>query len=132
MKIFLDTVGLIALWNESDQWHLAAEAAMSRLVTARCQFYTSELVLYECGNAAARRSFRAAVPRMRRSLIVKDRLLIASSSEIEAAWSAFSQQDATGASIVDHVSFVLMKRLSMTEAFTNDKHFRSVGFVTSF
>jgi hypothetical protein len=28
---FLDTVGLLALWDRSDQWHVMAEAAFSRL-----------------------------------------------------------------------------------------------------
>ena len=29
--VFLDTVGLIALWNLSDQWHAAAAGAYQRL-----------------------------------------------------------------------------------------------------
>ena len=29
--VFLDTVGLIALWNRSDQWHAAAASAYQRL-----------------------------------------------------------------------------------------------------
>ena len=28
---FLDTVGLLALWDTSDQWHQAAEQAFSKL-----------------------------------------------------------------------------------------------------
>ena len=30
--VFLDTVGLLALWDVSDQWHTDAEAAFHKLV----------------------------------------------------------------------------------------------------
>ena len=34
--------------------------------------------------------------------------------------------------IVDHVSFVVMRRLGLTQAFTNDAHFRAAGFEVLF
>jgi predicted nucleic acid-binding protein len=34
--------------------------------------------------------------------------------------------------VVDHVSFIVMRQLGMTEAFTNDRHFRAAGFVPLF
>jgi hypothetical protein len=30
--VFLDTVGLVAVWNRSDQWHAAATAAFTGLL----------------------------------------------------------------------------------------------------
>lgn len=36
------------------------------------------------------------------------------------------------AGIVDHVSFSVMRRLGITEAFTNDRHFAAAGFITLF
>ena len=48
------------------------------------------------------------------------------------AWSGFERGNAAGAGIVDHVSFVVMRRLGLTEAFTNDGHFRAAGLVTLF
>ncbi len=36
------------------------------------------------------------------------------------------------AGIVDQVSFVVMRRLGITEAFTNDRHFQAAGFHTLF
>lgn len=55
--VFLDTVGLLALWNADDQWHAAANRAMLSLDANRPRFFTSAFVLLECGNAAARRHF---------------------------------------------------------------------------
>ena len=36
------------------------------------------------------------------------------------------------AGIVDQVSFVVMRRLGLDEAFTNDRHFQAAGFATWF
>lgn len=40
--------------------------------------------------------------------------------------------EAAQAGIVDHVSFLVMRRLGITEAFTNDRHFSAAGFITLF
>lgn len=40
--------------------------------------------------------------------------------------------EAAQAGIVDHVSFVLMRRLGITEAFTHNGHFTAAGFTTLF
>ena len=59
--VFLDTVGLIALWDTDDQWHAAAEAAYLRMVAERRAALTTSYILLECGNSAARRTFRGDV-----------------------------------------------------------------------
>lgn len=41
MTIFLDTVGLLAVWDESDQWHRAAQACFSELLAGRADLVTS-------------------------------------------------------------------------------------------
>ena len=33
---------------------------------------------------------------------------------------------------MDHLSFRVMCRLGLTEAFTNDRHFQAAGFTTMF
>ena len=66
--VFLDTVGLLALWDESDQWHPAAQGAFERLREERTSLLTTSFVLLECGNAAARRPYRQAVVRLRTRL----------------------------------------------------------------
>jgi uncharacterized protein len=52
--------------------------------------------------------------------------------EIEEAWEAYGRGEAGEAGIVDHLSFQIMRRLGLSEAFTNDEHFRAAGFVTLF
>ncbi len=59
--VFLDTVGLIALWNRSDQWHAVATAAFHALDPKNTHLVTTTYVLLECANAAARRPYRDKV-----------------------------------------------------------------------
>ncbi|MCL4206841.1 MAG: hypothetical protein KJ000_30535 [Pirellulaceae bacterium] len=44
----------------------------------------------------------------------------------------FGRGEAGQAGIVDHVSFQVMHRLGIVEAFTNDMHFAAAGFKTLF
>jgi hypothetical protein len=50
MTVFLDTVGLLELWDESHQWHRPAQACFSELLGRREDLVTSSFVLLECGN----------------------------------------------------------------------------------
>jgi predicted nucleic acid-binding protein len=47
--VFLDSVGLIAIWNSADQWHGAASAAYDSLRSRDINLYTTNSVLLECG-----------------------------------------------------------------------------------
>lgn len=130
--VFLDTVGLLALWDTSDQWHAAAELAFGELHAARHPLLTTSLVLFECGNAAARRPYRHLVPQLWRSLEASGGLVVPDAGDVRAAWEAYRRGDADGAGAVDHVSFAVMRRLGLTTAFTNDRHFRAAGLTPCF
>ena len=62
----MDTVGLLALWDQADQWHEAAAGAYDRLQLSRVRLLTTTYVMLECGNAAARRPYRRYVDVLRR------------------------------------------------------------------
>ena len=126
--VFLDTVGLIALWDVADQWHAHAEASFTQLVARRRPFVTTTFVLLECGNAAARRPYRNQVCLLRQALEQRNELIAPSQQDWDEAWAAYERGEAGMAGIVDHVSFVVMRRLGLSEAFTNDQHFRAAGF----
>jgi len=130
--IFLDTVGLLALWDADDQWHGQADAAFSKLLSQKSTFVTTTFVLLECGNAAARRTFRKDVVDLRRLLEAREELVRPSEKDWLEGWQAFQQGDAAGAGIVDCISFAVMRRLDVKEAFSNDRHFSAAGFRTLF
>jgi uncharacterized protein len=130
--VFLDTVGLLAQWNQTDQWHEAAARAVAQIAAERARTISTTFVFLECGNASARRPFRPFVDDLREELERAGRLIAPTVEDWSTAWSAFRQGLAGEAGIVDHVSFVVMRRLGITDAFTNDRHFMAAGFNTLF
>jgi predicted nucleic acid-binding protein len=126
--VFLDTVGLIALWDTGDQWHAAADTAYQRMVSLRKSVLTTTYILLERGNTAARCAFRSDVCALRQTLELRNELIVPTQDDWLRAWAAYERGEAGQAGIVDHVSFVVMRRLGITEAFTNDRHFQAAGF----
>jgi uncharacterized protein len=122
----------LALWNTSDQCHQTAESSFARLLSERASLGSTAYVLLECGNAAARRPYRSAVIRLRDQLERNNRLISPNLEDWQSAWGAYARGDADFAGIVDQISFVVMGRLGLKKAFTNDKHFRAAGFETLF
>lgn len=130
--VFLDTVGMLAQWDQTDQWHDEAARAFQRLVARGDRTISTTFVLLECGNAAARRPYRSLVAQTREALETSGQLITPTDQDWQAAWSAYAHGDAADAGIVDHISFVVMRRLGITDAFTNDRHFKAAGFNTLF
>ncbi len=130
--VFLDTVGLIAVWDRADQWHGPADAVFQELLSQGRRLVTTEMVLLECGNAAARRPYRERVFALRQSLIQEGLLLVPTPEETEGAWASYHRGEAEKAGIVDQISFRVMRRLGVAEAFTHDQHFRAAGFTPLF
>lgn len=130
--VFLDTVGLLALWDADDQWHNLASTAFDRIVSARQVVVTTNFVLLECANAAARRPYRKDLIDIRDELLRAGGLIDPTSNDVQAAWAEYRQGIASGPGVVDLVSFATMRRLQIRDAFTNDRHFRAAGFQTLF
>jgi uncharacterized protein len=130
--VFLDTVGLLAIWYVADQWHTAAESAFSQISQLQHSLVTTTFVLLECGNAAAQRPYRAEVNQLRQVLEKRGELVVPSAEDWIRGREAFERGESGQAGIVDHVSFVIMRRLGIKEAFTNDRHFQAAGFITLF
>ena len=130
--VFLDTVGLLALWDKTDQWREAATAARALLDVAGVRLVTTSLVMLECGNAAARKPYRSDVYLLRQGLARQGNLIEPTDADLEQAWELYRRDIAGGAGIIDYVSFIVMRRLGIADAFTNDQHFRSAGFNTLF
>jgi uncharacterized protein len=130
--VFLDTVGLIALWNRSDQWHTSAKKAFDELVVTQHEFITTSAVLLECGNAATRQPFRHEVVLLRKQLESRGLLIFPTNEDWLTAWQLYENGAADQAGIVDCLTFVILRRLDLHQAFTNDRHFHAAGFETMF
>lgn len=130
--VFVDTVGMLAVWDRADQWHDDARRAYSLLSPSNTTLFSTTLVLAECANALARTSFRAEVDEFRKRLQAGGTLIWPTPEDWEAAWAAYRPGGGNQAGLVDQVSFVVMRRLRITQSFTNDRHFQAAGFVTLF
>jgi uncharacterized protein len=126
--VFLDTVGLLALWDEDDDWHQPAVKAFEGIKSSRAKMLTTSHVFLECGNAAARRPYRQAVGRLREKLEFADALIHPTHDDWRLAWEAYQTGEGGQAGIIDQISFIVMRRLGLTQAFTNDRHFQAAGF----
>src|SRR3982074_2462501 len=109
--VFLDTVGLIALWDETDQWHAVATPVFMALLATQRDMMTTTSVLIECGNAAARRTYRQDVVDLRGKMLARQRLIETTPADIEQAWADYRAGFSGSAGIVDCLSFVVMRRL---------------------
>ena len=79
-----------------------------------------------------RRQGGIAVDRLRERMESCGTLATPSDDDWHRAWQAYRSSDVGGAGIVDHVSFLIMRRLGISHAFTNDRHFAAAGFETLF
>lgn len=132
ITVFLDTVGLIALWNKSDQWHTAATAAFGKLSPTNTRLVTTEYVLLECANDAARRAYRTDIVRLRQELYRAGGVLEVTAEDVEYAWDQYSRGVIGSAGVIDQISITLMRRMRILQVFSNDKHFASAGFEVLF
>jgi uncharacterized protein len=130
--VFVDTVGILALLERSDQWHDPASLAWTRLKEEGWLLKSTPQVFLECGNAVARKPYRRRLAEIRREFLADGTLVVPTDAELEAAWIAFERGEAGQAGIVDHISFLVMRRLGLRQAFTNDAHFQAAGFETLF
>ena len=46
----------------------------------------------------------------------------------QEAWQRYAADRPGGPGVVDQLSFLVMRRYGLTQAFTNDQHFRTAGF----
>jgi predicted nucleic acid-binding protein len=130
--VFVDTVGLLAVWDRSDQWHDDARRAYSSLNRSHTTLFSTTLVLAECANALTRTAFRVEVDDFRKRLEADGNLIWPTTEDWQAAWLAYREGRFGQAGLVDQVSFSVMRRLGIVKSFTNDRHFGAAGFETLF
>lgn len=128
--IFIDTGAFLARYLEQDQYHAVALASWERLQGSAAPCATSNLVLSETFTLLARRAgydFAAA----RARLILASRvlkLLRPDAADERRALEFFEKYADQKVSFTDCLSFALMKKEKLRQAFTFDQHFEYAGF----
>lgn len=125
--IFLDTSAIYAWADVADPNHATAVRRLGRLVDRGEELHTHNYVLVESmALLQARLGLPAALKLARDSTAflidwVDDDLHAAGVQQLE-------RTKKRGLSLVDHVSFIVMKRRSLTTAFAFDPDFTAAGF----
>jgi uncharacterized protein len=126
--ILVDTAAFYALLDRADPAHPAAAAAFEQLRASDASLVTHEYVLVETTALVQRRLGMAAVRRF-----TDDLLPLAEVVWIDADLHAQAREALLAAgrgdiSLVDRVSFLVMRLLGIGQAFTFDADFAAEGF----
>jgi predicted nucleic acid-binding protein len=129
--IFLDTGALVARHLARDEHHDAAVRGFRLIAEQALPVATSSHVLDETFTLLGRRAgHRFAAERAREMLASRSlRVLRPAEAEEVAALAEFERFADQRVSYTDALSFVLMRRRRMHEAFSFDRHFVLAGFV---
>jgi hypothetical protein len=129
--VFMDSAGFLALWDASDEHHLAAGRLQEELARKRRRFVTSEYVVDETITLLLMRHSHAAAADFLETVERSEALRLEwiGPERFYAGAALFRRHADKEWSFTDCVSFALMRELRIRDAFTTDHHFRQAGFV---
>lgn len=126
--IFVDTSAFIALADSDDKFYQQASVwwkknKLSRLAT------TNLVVAETLGWLRYKRGKKIAVE-VGENLLFSDDLktIRAERQDENKAWKLFNRVEGRGISMIDCISFAVMKRLNIKQVFAFDQDFADVGF----
>ncbi len=128
MEVFVDTSALVELLNADSSDFAAASRAWDAMTAASDRLVTTNYVITESaallqnrfGMGAVRSLFTAVVPALEFHWVEP--------GEHESAVRTLLALGRRRLSLVDCISFDVMRRLGTERAFTLDEHFREQGF----
>jgi predicted nucleic acid-binding protein len=127
--IFVDTGAWIALLQETDTHHVAASTVGARLKQQRTRLITTNFVIAETHAMLLRAGYAPAVTFLRKVTAGQVAIVIRAEADDEAAARAIIYQYTDKKySLVDAISFAVMTRLGITQAWSYDQHFRQHGW----
>lgn len=128
MTVFVDTSALYALFDRDDDSHAASAAEWERLVKGDAALVTSGFVLVETLALLQHRIGLDAVRAFQEDVYPLLRIEWVSETDFEAGAAGVLSAQRRELSLVDCVSFVLMRRLGIRRVFAFDQHFAEQGF----
>jgi predicted nucleic acid-binding protein len=130
LKLLADTGALIALFNRRDEHHTAAAAFVR--TEAKSRFVLTDLILSETVTRLRARSDAARAADVGVALLSSRRyeVLFVDTLLLEAGLATLRQFSDKRLSLVDAVSFAVLRTIALDGAFTFDRDFRDCGFKT--
>ena len=126
----MDTAGFLALWDSSDEHHSAALRLQRELASKRRRFLTTDYILDETATLLLSRHSHAAASDFLETSRQSEALRLewVDPERFFEAVSWFERHADKEWSFTDCVSFVVMRELNISAAFTTDHHFVQAGF----
>jgi len=125
--IFLDTSAIYAWTDTSDPNHETAVSRLEQILTAGEELLTHNYVLIEAYSLLQARLGMSAAGKFSRDCAAFEIIWVDPTLH-DSAVRESKRIGKRAVSLVDHVSFLVMKRRNVTMAFSFDVHFRSAGF----
>ena len=129
MNVFVDTSALLAVLDRSDERHAAAKRIWEELLNGAHTLVCHNYVLAETSAVLTRRIGMEAARVFERDVRPVLHLIWVTREIHEAAVGVQLTAGRRALSLVDCVSFEVMRRRGLREAFAYDRHFRDQGFV---
>jgi predicted nucleic acid-binding protein len=128
MNIFIDTSGFYAVLDANDESHEAARTAWVRLLEGRNAIHTSNYVLVETIALLQGRIGMECVNVFTADILPIVNVFWVDEGVHRSAHHALMVSARRNLSLVDVVSFEVMRRLDLREVFCFDSHFAEQGF----
>jgi len=128
VSVFVDTSALYALLNRNDAAHTPAAEEWTALLSRRDTLVTSNYVLLEASALLGRRLGLDAVRAVRATVEPVIGIIWVDSLVHEEAMDTLLGAGQRDLSLVDCVSFTVMRRWAIDTAFAFDGHFVQQGF----
>jgi len=132
-RVLVDTSYWLALELARDQYHQAAidhwrDVALlpTPLTLVTTSFIFAEVVAYMSSHGFHRKAVQFGNNLMQDPFV---QFIHIDAGLLHDAWSYFQRHDDKDYSLTDCVSFVLMRNMGITAAFTFDRHFEQAGFI---
>ena len=126
--VFADTSGLLALLNRTDDNHARAERAFGNLRIRQISLVSTSYVLFETYALVGRRLGLDAVRSFWADFTPLIDVVWVDETLHNAGLDMLLERRKRLLSLVDAVSFIVMRQRSMAEAFAIDPHFEQEGF----
>lgn len=128
MSTFVDTSAFLALLDADDTHHTRALAIWNRLADEQEELVTSDAVLIETIAVAQHRLGLEAVRAIVRDVLPVIRVHFGGEEVLGGSLTALIAAGRRHLSLADCMSFELMRRHSILQAFAFDRHFTEMGF----
>ena len=128
MSVFVDTSAIYAGIAADDEFHAAAVRDWTRLFARQESLLTHSLVEVEATALLQTRLGVEAVEAMSDALLPQIQVVEVDRVRRRTALAALVTDRRRAVSIVDRVSFSLMRALGIETAFAFDRHFADAGF----